>query len=42
VIDHRPWWQYLPGLNPYADLERQARQAERNWAAASRAEAEAG
>jgi hypothetical protein len=42
VIDNRPWWQYLPGLNPHADLERQARQAERTWAAVSRAEAEAG
>lgn len=29
VVDDRPWWQYLPGLNPYANLERQARQAGR-------------
>jgi hypothetical protein len=36
VHDPRPWWQYLPGLNPYAALERQARAAEREW------EAEAG
>ena len=28
VADDRPWWQHLPGLNPYAGLERQARQAE--------------
>jgi hypothetical protein len=27
VIDDRPWWQHLPGLNPYAPLERQARAA---------------
>jgi hypothetical protein len=29
VIDDRQWWQHLPGLNPYADLERQAREARR-------------
>ena len=29
VIDDRPWWQHLPGLNPYAGLEAQARQASR-------------
>jgi hypothetical protein len=27
VIDDRPWYRHLPGLNPYAALERQARQA---------------
>jgi hypothetical protein len=36
VIDDRAWWQHLPGLNPYAALEQQAREAERNWAASSR------
>ena len=29
VVDHRQWWQHLPGLNPYAGLERQARAAEK-------------
>lgn len=29
VIDDRQWWQHLPGLNPYAELERQAREAGR-------------
>jgi hypothetical protein len=42
VIDERAWWQHLPGLNPYADLEQRAQKAERNPAASSRAEAEAG
>ena len=41
VYDPRPWWQHLPGLNPYPELEQQARQAERQFAQASR-EAEAG
>jgi hypothetical protein len=36
VIDGRPLWQHLPGLNPYRDLEQRARAAERQW------EAEAG
>lgn len=36
VIDTRSWWQYLPGLNPYADLKQRARAAERNWAASTR------
>jgi hypothetical protein len=36
VIDDRAWWQHLPGLNPYADLEQRARAAERHWAASSR------
>jgi hypothetical protein len=26
VFDDRRWRQHLPGLNPYADLERQAGQ----------------
>lgn len=30
VIDSRRWWEYLPGLNPYAGLEAQARAAERD------------
>ena len=38
VIDNRAWYQHLPGLNPYAELEERARQAEREWSA----EAEAG
>ena len=38
VLDDRPWWQHLPGLNPYAELEAQARQAEREWAAQPEAE----
>ena len=42
VIDDRAWWQHLPGLNPYHELEQQARAADRNWAAASRSEAAAG
>ena len=37
VIDDRAWWQHLPGLNPYAELELRARKAERNSAARSRA-----
>jgi hypothetical protein len=41
VIDDRAWWQHLPGLNPHAELEQRARQAEKAWSAASR-EAEAG
>jgi hypothetical protein len=36
VIDDRAWWQHLPGLNPYHELEQRARAAERNWAASSR------
>lgn len=36
VIDDRAWWQHLPGLNPYAELEQRAREAERNLAASSR------
>jgi hypothetical protein len=36
VVDDRPWWQHLPGLNPHAGLERQAR------AAGRQAEKEAG
>jgi hypothetical protein len=36
VIDDRAWWQHQPGLNPYAALEQQAREAERNWTASSR------
>jgi len=36
VYDPRRWWQHLPGLNPYAELERRAREAERTWAASSR------
>ena len=36
VIDDRAWWQHLPGLNPYAEVEQRAREAERNWAASSR------
>lgn len=27
VIDDRSWWQHLPWLNPYAELEAQAWQA---------------
>jgi hypothetical protein len=29
VVDDRSWWQHLPGLNPHAGLERQARAASR-------------
>ena len=29
VIDDRSWWQHLPGLNPHAGLEQQAREAHR-------------
>ena len=29
VVDDRPWWQYLPGLDPHRELERQAREARR-------------
>ena len=38
--DDRAWWQHLPGLNPYAELEQRAREAERNWTASSRVPAE--
>ena len=27
VIDDRAWWQHLPLLNPYAELESEWRQA---------------
>jgi hypothetical protein len=33
VYDDRVWWQHLPGLNPYADLERRWRQAIRQFEA---------
>jgi hypothetical protein len=36
VIDDRPLWQHIPGLNPYHELEQRARAAEREWAASSR------
>jgi hypothetical protein len=39
IIDDRAWWQHLPGLNPYAELEAQLRAARRQQA---HAEAEAG
>lgn len=29
VEDDRRWWQHLPGLNPYAGLEAQVREASR-------------
>lgn len=29
VVDDRRWWQHLPGLNPYAELEERAREATR-------------
>lgn len=29
VIDDRAWWQHLPGLNPYYELEQRARVAGR-------------
>jgi hypothetical protein len=33
VIDDRPWWQHLPGLNPYHELEQRARADKRHRAA---------
>jgi hypothetical protein len=42
VIDSRPWYQHLPGLNPYAGLEAQAREDARQAGRESQAEAEAG
>ena len=30
VITDRAWWQHLPGLNPYHELEQRAWAAERN------------
>ena len=45
VIDDRAWWQHLPGLNPYAELEARARQASKAARADAHepvAEAEAG
>ena len=38
VIDDRAWWQHLPGLNPYAELEARMRAAQRQ----PQPEAEAG
>jgi hypothetical protein len=38
VIDSRRWWEYLPGLNPYADLEAQAREAASPARASAQAE----
>ena len=29
IVDDRSWWQYLPGLNRHAALERQVRAAGR-------------
>jgi hypothetical protein len=40
VGDDRAWWQHLPGLNPYHELEQRARAAEHNWAASSDAYAQ--
>jgi hypothetical protein len=42
VIDTRAWWQHLPLLNPYAELQAQWREAHRNVDPQASHEAEAG